>query len=467
MIPTSLSMTAAQHAALQSHLFPGDGLEAVALALCGRRSGTDRHRLVVRRIIAVPYKSCSVRLPDQVTWSTDVLPPLLEEASRLGLALVKIHGHSDYAQFSTIDNSSDRALFPSVYAWTESDEPHASAILMANGRMFGRVVGPDGYFEDLRHINVVGDDLLFWYSDESSFDAIPKSGRRVAQTFGAGTYNRLRKLNIGVVGCSGTGTPVIEQLARNCVGKLVLVDPDRVEEGNLNRMLNATLEDAQQRRPKVDVVARAVAKMGLGTHVETHFENLIEPSVVRAIAECDIVFGCMDTVDGRHLLNKLATFYSMPYFDLGVRIDADGHGSVEQVCGSVHYLQPGGSSLMSRHVYSLEQVQAAGLFRTDPEAYRSQLKQGYIRGVQEDQPAVIQLNSLIASIAVNELLARLHPYRLDPNGDYAVHRVSLSHGIYEHDSDDEPCPALSRHVGRGDIEPLLEWPELSVGSRAA
>ena len=172
----------------------------------------------------------------------------------------------------------------------------------------------------------------------------------------------------------------------------------------------------------------------------------------------------MDSVDGRHLLNKLATFYLLPYFDLGVKIEADGLGGVDQVAGTVHYLQPGGSSLLSRRVYTLEQVRAAGIYRTDPAAYRSQLNQGYIRGVPEDRPAVIQLNSLVASVAINELLARLHPYRIDPNGDYAVHRFSLSHGIYEHDGDGEACGLLARHVGRGDMEPLLEWAELSVGS---
>ena len=115
----------------------------------------------------------------------------------------------------------------------------------------------------------------------------------------------------------------------------------------------------------------------------------------------------------------------------------------------------------------MEQVRSAGLLRTDPTAYRTQLEDGYIRGVQEDRPAVIQLNSLVASLAVNELLARLHPYRLDPNDEYAIHRLSLSHGIYEHESDGEPCSLLARHVGRGDVDPLLEWAELSLQGEAA
>lgn len=227
------------------------------------------------------------------------------------------------------------------------------------------------------------------------------------------------------------------------------------------------MQDARNARFKVDVAARAVRTMGLGTVVETYPRSLFDPDAVRAIAGCDVIFGCMDSVDGRHLLNKLATFYLVPYFDLGVKLEADGQGGVDQVCGTVHYLQPGRSSLLSRHVYTMEQVRAAGLRRTDPEAYRAQVRDGYIRGVHEERPAVVQLNSLVASLAVNEFLARLHPYRLDPNGDYAVHRLSVSHGIYEHEADGDPCPLLSRHVGRGDVVPLLEWAELSLDRKAA
>ena len=465
MRTATLSLTQRQHAELMAHLFPGDGLEAVAVALCGHRRGSDRNRLLVRRLAPVPYEACRVREPDRVTWNTDVLPPLLEEAARQDLAIVKVHGHGQPSPFSAVDDHSDRALFPSIHAWTDGD-PHASAIMFPDGRMIGRLVDSRGQFHPLESVNVVGDDLSFW-APETQPASVPEFGRRVAQTFGSGTYDRLRRLRIAVVGCSGTGSPLIEQLARNCVGSLLLVDPDCVEEKNLNRMLNATMEDARNRRPKVDVAARAIRAMGLGTVVETHHRSLFDPDTVRAVAGCDVVFGCMDSVDGRHLLNKLATFYLVPYFDLGIRLEADGKGGVDQVVGTVHYLQPGGSSLLSRHVYTMEQVRAAGLFRTNPAIYRAHLKEGYIRGVQEDRPAVVQVNSLVASLAVNEFLARLHPYRLDPNADYAVHRLSVSHGIYEHEGDGEPCPMLARHVGRGDVTPLLDWAELSVRQDAA
>ena len=173
---------------------------------------------------------------------------------------VKVHGHRDCPRFSEFDDESDRALFPSVCAWTE-DGPHVSAIILRDGRIVGREVDENGGFHPLLTINVVGDDLPFWTPDAQG-SPVPGFGLRVAQTFGSGTYDRLRRLRVAVVGCSGTGSPVIEQLARNCVGTLVLVDPDRVEEKNLNRILNATMEDAWERRFKVEVAARAVSKMG-------------------------------------------------------------------------------------------------------------------------------------------------------------------------------------------------------------
>ncbi|GAC1583594.1 MAG: hypothetical protein NVS3B5_18170 [Sphingomicrobium sp.] len=463
-MPATLTMSSAQAAILRRHLFPEDGCEAVALLLCGRRADPVRQRLIVQKIELIPYEECSVRLPDRVTWPTYRLEALLAEATRKNLGIVKIHGHVGFDRFSEIDDKADRILFPSVHAWTESG-PHGSAIMMNDGHIFGRTVDSDGKFEPFAQVAVIGDDLCFFRP--VSHNTVDPFGERIAQAFGSGTYASLRQLSIAVVGCSGTGSPVVEQLARNCVGRLVLVDPDTVDEKNLNRIINSTMADAQHRTPKVDVLKRAIDAMGLGTRVETWKADLFNPDVVRAVASCDIVFGCMDSVDGRHLLNKLTTFYQIAYFDLGVKLDADGLGGVDQVCGSVHYLQPGGSSLLNRRVYTMEQVRAAGLYRTDRQAYKDQLGLGYIRGVVENRPAVIQLNSLIASLAVNDLLARLHPYRLDPNGDYAIQRLSLSHGINEHLGDGDPCEALSRHVGRGDVIPLLDWAELSERKDAA
>ena len=173
-------------------------------------------------------------------------------------------------------------------------------------------------------------------------------------------------MSAAVVGCSGTGSPVIEQLARLGIGRLVLVDPDKVEEKNLNRILNSTQEDGIQGRLKVEIMSRAIASMGFGTKVDIIPENLATPEAVKAVAECDVLFGCMDGAEGRNLLNRIAAFYVLPYFDVGISLDADEKGGISQAVGAVHYVRPDGSTLLDRGVYTAEEVQAEGLMRTSP-----------------------------------------------------------------------------------------------------
>ena len=172
------------------------------------------------------------------------------------------------------------------------------------------------------------------------------------------------------------------------------------------------------------MLADAVERTGLGTRVIRVPKNLWDPDVIREVAQCDIVFGCMDTVDGRFLLNALATYYTIPYFDIGVRLDAvpkdSRKGRIREVCGTVNYLQPGRSSLMSRGLFTMSEVAAAGLRRNDPAAHAQQVKDGYIAGVPAHRPAVISVNMFGSALAVNEFLARLHPFREEPNSSYAA-----------------------------------------------
>jgi proteasome lid subunit RPN8/RPN11 len=455
-----LRLTQSQHQDLHRHLFPGDGKEAVAVALCGRRRGVPHHCLLVRTIVSIPYDECKVRTPDRVTWSTKRLVPLLEEAAKRDLAVLKIHSHpGGFDRFSDTDNASDKDLFSSISVWTESDNPHASAVMLPDGRMFGRAILANGDFHDLDSILVPGDDIRFWVPGPTG--RVADFAQRHAQLFGAGTTRLLREISVAVIGCSGTGSPLIEQLARLGVGRFVLVDPDRVEEKNLNRIVNASREDAYLQRPKVEVMARAIAAMGFGTELKIIAADIATPEAVQAVAECDVVFGCMDGVEGRHLLNRLAAYYCLPYFDLGVKLEADGNGGIDEAGAAVHYMKPDGASLQDRGVYTADHLRAAGLKRTDPEAYRAQVEAGYIRGVAEDRPAVISINMQTASTAVNEFLARLHPYRYDDNAGSAVVRSDFVGGVSYRFCEPKASGSFFAQIGKGDVNPLLSMPTLS------
>lgn len=462
--PVTLALTGDQHSHLKNFLFPGDGKEAVAILLCGRRDGDRRHRLVVREVHDIPYDHCTVRTATKVTWSPDYIATILERASIERLSVVKVHSHpSGYGAFSTIDDEGDERLLPMIKGWIEADILHGSAVMLPNGQMFGRVLrGND--FESISCISVAGDDLQFWYADSGNL-SVPDFAASHAQAFDEGTIERLQRLSIAVIGASGTGSPSIEQFARLGVGEIVEVDDDEMEERNVNRILNSTMADAKAKRAKVDVIADAVRKMGLGTTIIPIKKNLWDVDVVRAVAQCDIVIGCMDSIDGRYLLNVISTYYNIPYFDIGIRLlaDADGEtkGRIREVCGTVNYIRPGRSSLMSRGLFTMADVAAAGLARNNPAAHAQQVKDGYIRGVQGRRPAVISVNMFGSSLMVNELLARLHPYREEPNSEFAAVEFSLASMELYTDPEEGICPILARSVGKGDQAPLLGQMELA------
>jgi len=460
----TLAFSGDQHEHLKNFLFPDDGKEAVALLLCGRRDGDRRHRLTVREIHEIPFEYCPVRTTTRVTWSPDYIDTILERAAAHSLSVIKVHSHPNgYAAFSITDDEGDERLLPMIRGWIEADLLHGSAVMLPSGEMFGRILRGAG-FEPIDCISVAGDDLHFWYPNAGS-EQTPSFVASHAQAFDEGTIERLQRLSVAVVGASGTGSPTVEQLMRLGVGEIVNVDDDTMEDRNVNRILNSTMEDAKQKRPKVDVLASAVRRAGLGTRIIPLNKSLWDPEAIRSVAQCDIVFGCMDSVDGRYLLNAISTFYNIPYFDIGILLVADrdeeNRGRIREVCGTVNYVRPGRSSLMSRGLFTMQDVAAAGLARNDPAAHERQVKDGYIRGAQGRRPAVISVNMFGSSLAVNEFLARLHPFREEPNSEHAAVTFSLASMELLSDAEVGICPILSRSVGVGDRLPLLGLLELA------
>jgi hypothetical protein len=456
MFKRKVRLSGDQYQKLRTHLFPGDGCEAVALALCGRLESPATQVLCVHKLLLVPYDRCHTRTPMRVSWPTELGRDLYTEAMTKHMAILKIHSHpTAYADFSSIDDHSDRELFSSLHGWTDDGLPHASAVMMSGGDMIARFVTPGLEFQSVDSILVAGDEILCFNRPVPDTDT-DAAHLRTAQAFGDKTIRLLSSLSVGVVGCSGTGSWVVEQLSRLGVGRLVLVDPDVMEAKNLNRIINSRREDSWNARPKVMALADAVRATGLVLELLPLQELCFSSSVIKELAGCDVLFGCMDSHDGRDLLNRLATFYCLPYFDLGVHLAADGQGGVSTVCGSVHYLLPGGSSLLSRGVYTPEDLRIASLRRSDPEQFKGEVKAGYIKGVRVNSPAVVSVNGLCATLAVNNFLAHLHPFRMDPNSEIRWQTFDLVNTALTSNQDGPICKVLAKYVGRGDMDPPLD-----------
>lgn len=454
------NLTANQHELLRQHLFPGDGKEAIAIILCGRAAKSAGLRgMVAHEILLLPYENCE-RESGYIRWPTLLAWSLIERALAEGMSIAKIHCHPGGEEyFSGLDDNSDDEFFNSLLGWSNGEGYHASLIMLPDGRIFGRMVEPvtdDIAVHPFNRIRVVGENISFWdYHTETKRQN--DFTLRTRQAFGEGTINLLRKLRVGVVGCSGTGSPTIEQLTRVGVGEIHLVDPDKIEIKNLNRILNTSVNDVG--KYKVSVLKSAIEGMGLGTKVFAHAVNLYDDTdLIRLLGTLDLLIGCTDSVDSRYLLNRIASYYIVPYLDMGVKLLADGKGGIDKICGSIHYLLPG-ETLIDRGVYDGEDLRAASMLRTAPDRYKQEQVSGYIKNIVVESPAVISLNMLLSSLAGLELLARLHPYRMVCNKYYAHTAVDVTDWSITHSQNKNQKGTFNENIGRGDITPLLDMPE--------
>lgn len=451
-----LAMTQRLHQEVFEYLFPGDKLESAAILLCNQGTGKHYQRLIATEVLHLPHYLCE-RKKNFISWPfAEFLPPeKISDIDRRGQSIITIHSHpSGYKEFSEVDNRNDRDLFSSVCNWFDDQRQNGSAIMLPDGSIIARTVDLYGNFSDMKAVSVVGNDIRIWKPRKPRKETPYQN--KLAQTFGSGTLDLLHGMRVGVIGCSGTGSIIIELLMRNCVGELVIVDSDILEEKNLNRMINSTVNAARDKQPKVSAIKQAIGKIGMKTKVDAYQGLTDSKRVVEVLVDCDVIFGCVDSAFGRYHLDCLASAYLIPYFDVGVNLEADGKGGITAADAVSHYVHPEGESLLSRGAYTMDQVKAEDWQRKDPDYYHKQRASGYLAMVGEEQPAVMSLNMQAACMLFNDFMARIHSYRFDDNSGFATQRFRLVHGFYENNADRAaPHPLMKKYTGSGDKSLLV------------
>ena len=146
-----------------------------------------------------------------------------------------------------------------------------------------------------------------------------------ARSFALGDAGQrvLRSLHVAIVGLGGTGSVAFVQLAHLGVGRITVIDGDRVENSNVSRIIGGTVRDAGVTR-KVDLAARYAANLGLGTHVEVMRGHLGADVPVTDVEGCDLVLSCVDRHLPRALLNRLAYTRAISPYRHGKRFSRRG-----------------------------------------------------------------------------------------------------------------------------------------------
>lgn len=465
MMRYTFTMLAEHHQQLRESLLRDEN-EYGALLLCGRSrqidpwAGAVEERALVREVIDLPAEAFLKRTPTSLSWSTTPLFNLAKKAMAKDQAICIAHSHPGNSLFfSASDDVADRESFAIVYGRMETERPHFALVMDRSGEFLVRVYDSSLTAHNAELIRVIGDRIQIRYPGRDR-TASPAEFDRQSRAFGARATEDLAHLRVGIVGCGGTGSAVASLLARSGVSQFLLIDPDRVDITNLNRLHFATRSDAIARRHKVDVVGDAIAQIGLARSVVRIKAHVDSPDCRDALRACDLVFGCTDDHLGRNLLNRLAYFYLIPVIDLGVLIDPNERGGYDSFDGRVTVVQPGYTCQVCRQLISPQKMLEEGMERNDPVRYDQYRRAGYVVGGADPSPAVVTFTTEIAAVAVNELLHRLTGFR-GAQG-HCAERLRRFDRIKDSDmvpggkrNPDCPLCALRKYDGRGDMTPFL------------
>ena len=147
--------------------------------------------------------------------------------------------------------------------------------------------------------------------------------KRTFDTWGRESQNTIARLKVGIVGLGSVGCIVAEAIARMGVTNVVLIDLDKVEEHNLDRLLYGTSNDIG--KLKVDLAAQAMQRNATAEEIQiTKLPNSIhDESAYKAALDCDMIFSCVDRPVARDVLNYIAQAHLIPVIDGGIAVETD------------------------------------------------------------------------------------------------------------------------------------------------
>jgi len=430
--------------------------EAAAVLLFGVSRGGGRLRLLARDLVRVPDEHCD-RAGEELLVRSPGWVPALDRAAALKAGAMWIHTHPGGKPMpSKRDGIVDRDL-EGPFTLRTGMPVYASLIVSpANATVgfcfTGRGSDGDGAFSIARVLSAGDRFRLATATDSQLEDQIPELYDRQVRAFGGAIQETLRHLTVGVVGSGGTGSAVVEQVARLGVGRLLLIDPDTLSLSNTTRVYGSSPDLVG--RPKVDTLAEHVRRIAPDVAVDTIADTITKQDVARQLAGCDLIFGCTDDEAGRMVLSRLSTYQLIPVIDLGVLIDSTD-GTIDGIHARVTILSPGNACLMCRH--RVDPVLAAAEL-ADRAEHAERVREGYAPELAGVEPAVVAFTSLAASLAVGELVERLAGYGVTPAPSELLARIH-DRELSSNSRKPNPghyCNLDSHKIGTGDITPFLE-----------
>ncbi|HEY1847589.1 MAG TPA: HesA/MoeB/ThiF family protein [Opitutaceae bacterium] len=152
--------------------------------------------------------------------------------------------------------------------------------------------------------------------------------------FGPGAQERLRESSVLVIGAGGLGCPALLYLAAAGVGRIRIVDDDKVDASNLQRQVLFTSEDVGS--PKAECAARRIRALNPLILVEALGTRFGRANACELASSCDLVLDASDNFATRYLANDACVLARRPLV-YGAVQGFEGHVSVFNLGGGPTY----------------------------------------------------------------------------------------------------------------------------------
>ncbi len=375
----------------------------------------DRHREVLlgRSWHPVPAAMEIKGTSHGFSWRSDFDVLMLNIAQRENLSCVVLHYHG--GDSPRLGHTSDRQTANSLMPFLSKEapgRPHIFGVLgdhAASGVIF-QDGAEEGALGSLRVSTTYLDEWSGSNSRHPGDRGVPERHDRLSRGFGPEAYRRLRDLTVGIVGCGGGGSHVIQQLAYLGIGNLILVDADVVEESNLNRLIGASGPKPSRtfwrrfwRRAKGDLGATKVSVMERMIREIDHSIDVVrlptrfpDTETIEILRRSDVIVSCVDSLHARDDLQRLCKRYLIPMIDIGIEIAPvpGSPGSIQAIPGRVTKVLADGPCLRCQGIIDDGKL----------ESERGGRPLGYANTARLPDPAVVTLNGVVASLAASDVL---------------------------------------------------------------
>jgi len=344
--------------------------------------------------------------------------------------LIACHSHpfdtTDCPKFSSTDDDDERtqstwfynelSKLQSKYKKEGVQIEYLNLVMSQKGLNARKYNMKTNKFEYVDKLTVFSDKISFFFPSKKNEREPERENdtifSRTNEAFGDGLTQIMNELTVAAIGAGGIGSIVSEGIARLGAKKLLLIDPDKVEITNLNRLQGASIDDIG--KYKVDVIKTNLEKyFNKAIKIEVLKEDVKSEKVMAELKKADILIGCIDNHATRYFLNRFSVQYLIPYLDGATLIKKpDEESGNISVVARIAVVIPSITNCMDCSLINYFDPKEIYLYFAHDIMKHQREKAGYNDGDETiNSPAVYPQNLAVSSFLLLELMNVIAAYK--------------------------------------------------------